>query len=148
MSSPLSWLLVAAQFGLIVLLVAGTEPRATPLANAFAFALVIAGTFVGMAAIASNRPGNFSVLPEVKASARLVTAGIYAHIRHPMYAALLLLMLAALAADPRPWRIGAWAALVAVLIAKAAREEAFLRQRFADYAGYQARTKRLIPGVY
>lgn len=148
MNSPISWLLVTLQFALIVLLIAGTEARGTPLANAVAFALVAAATFVGIAALASNRPGNFNVRPEVKAGARLVTGGIYAYIRHPMYAALLLLMLAALAADPRPWRIVAWVALLAVLLAKAAREEAFLRQRFAEYADYEARTKRLIPRLY
>jgi protein-S-isoprenylcysteine O-methyltransferase Ste14 len=140
--------LVAAQFALIVALVATTEPLATPVANAIAFALVIAGTFVGFGALASNRPGNFNVRPELKDSARLVTEGIYAHVRHPMYLSVLLLMAAALAADPRLWRIALWAALLAVLIAKARREEGYLRARFPQYAEYMQRTARLLPRIY
>ena len=143
-----SWLLVALQFALIVALVATTRALGTPLANALAFALVVAGTFVGVAALAANRLGNFNVRPEVKDGARLVTDGIYGHIRHPMYTAVLLVMLAAIAADPRWWRILAWLALLAVLLTKAQREEGHLRAHFPDYAAYQARTRRLLPRVY
>jgi protein-S-isoprenylcysteine O-methyltransferase Ste14 len=144
----MSAVLVAAQLALIVLLVATTQPLATPLANAAAFALVAAATFVGLAALAANRPGNFNIRPEVKPRARLVTDGIYAHVRHPMYLAVLLGLLAALAADPRPWRIGAWLALLAALLLKATREERLLAQRFAEYPAYAARTRRLLPGLY
>lgn len=148
MKSLPSWLLVTLQFVLIGALLFTTQPLGTSLANALAFAFVVAGTFVGVAAIAANRPGNFNVQPEVKPSARLVTDGIYAHVRHPMYLAVLLLMLAAIAADPRAWRVGLWLALLAVLMAKAVREEGYLRARFAEYADYQARTRRLLPGLY
>lgn len=148
MKSLPSWLLVALQFALIGALLVTTYALGTTLANALAFAFVVAGTFVGVAAIAANRPGNFNVRPEVKASARLVTDGIYAHIRHPMYLAVLLVMLAAVAADPRAWRLGLWLALLAVLLAKAVREEGYLRARFPEYATYQARTRRLVPGLY
>ena len=88
-----SWLLVALQFALIAALLLTTEAAGTPVANALAFACVIAGTFVGVAALAANRPGNFNVRPELKNHARLVTDGIYAHLRHPMYTAVLLVML-------------------------------------------------------
>jgi protein-S-isoprenylcysteine O-methyltransferase Ste14 len=143
-----SWLLVALQFALIGALIVTTRALGTTLANGLAFACVVAGTFVGVAALAANRPGNFNLRPEVKSSARLVTEGIYAHIRHPMYLAVLLAMLAALAADPRVWRLGLWLALLAVLLAKAAREEGHLRERFPDYAAYATRTRRLLPGLY
>jgi protein-S-isoprenylcysteine O-methyltransferase Ste14 len=148
MKSLPSWLLVVLQFVLIGALLVTTRPLGTTVANVLAFACVIAGTFVGVAAIAANRPGNFNVQPEVKPSARLVTDGIYAHLRHPMYLAVLLLMLAAIAADPRAWRISLWLALLAVLLAKAAREEGYLRARFPEYAAYQARTARLLPRLY
>jgi protein-S-isoprenylcysteine O-methyltransferase Ste14 len=143
-----SWLLVTLQFVLMAVLVITTEALGTPLTNGLAFALVVAATFVGVAALAVNRPGNFNVRPELKDSARLVTDGIYAHIRHPMYGALLLAMLAAIVADPRPWRIGVWLALFAVLLAKALREEGYLRARFPEYAEHQARTGRFLPRVY
>jgi protein-S-isoprenylcysteine O-methyltransferase Ste14 len=144
----MSSLLVAAQFSLIILLVVTTQPLATPLANAAVFALVALATFVGIGALAANRPGNFNIRPDLKANARLITDGIYRWVRHPMYLAVLLAMLAAVVADPRLWRIGAWLALLSVLLAKAAREERLLAAHFPDYAGYMARTHRLLPGVY
>lgn len=143
-----SWSLVAAQFSLIVALVVTTQPLGTPVANALAFALVIAATFVGVGALAANRPGNFNVRPEVKPGAQLVTDGIYRFIRHPMYSAVLLAMLAAIAADPRLWRIALWLALVGALLAKAQREERLLAERFPEYAAYRARTRRFLPGVF
>ena len=143
-----SWSLVAAQFALIIALVITTQPLGTPLANGLAFALVIAATFVGVGALASNRPGNFNVRPEVKPGAQLVTDGIYRFIRHPMYSAVLLAMLAAVAADPRLWRIALWLALFGVLLAKARREERLLAQQFSEYAAYRAHTRRFLPGVF
>ncbi|MDZ7653677.1 MAG: isoprenylcysteine carboxylmethyltransferase family protein [Burkholderiaceae bacterium] len=148
MSAIPSWLLVALQFALIAVLLLTTEAAGTPVANALAFACVIAGTFVGVAALAANRPGNFNVQPELKAGARLISDGIYAHIRHPMYTAVLLVMLAAVAADLRAWRVLVWLALLAVLLAKAVREEDYLRARFPEYAAYQARSARLLPRIY
>lgn len=148
MSKVPSWLLVALQFGLMAALIVTTRALATPLANAAAFALVVAATVVGVAALAANRPGNFNVRPELKASGQLVTDGIYAHIRHPMYTAVLLAMLAAIAADPRLWRVLVWLALLGVLLAKAAREEGYLRARFPQYAAYCERTRRLFPGIH
>jgi len=143
-----SWLLVALQFALIAALLLTTEAAGTPVANGLAFACVIAGTFVGVAALAANRPGNFNVRPELKTHARLVTDGIYAHLRHPMYTAVLLVMLAAIAADPRAWRVLVWLALLAVLLAKAVREEGYLRARFPEYAAYQSRSARLLPRIF
>lgn len=144
----LSWLLVALQFAAIGALIVTTRAGGSALAVAAAVALIAAGAAVGLAALAANRPGNFNIRPEVKDGARLVTHGIYARVRHPMYAALLLAMAGCVALDARPWRVGAWIALAAVLLAKAAREERLLLARFPDYAAYRARTNRLIPGVF
>jgi len=144
----LSYLLVAAQLALIALLIATTQPLATPIANALVFTLVVLATFVGIGALAANRPGNFNVRPDLKVNARLVTDGIYRWVRHPMYLAVLLAMAAAIAADPRAWRILAWIGLVVVLLAKARREEALLQVRFPEYATYMQRTRRLLPLIY
>lgn len=143
-----SWTLVALQFALIAAIVVTTQPVGRPLVVGAAVALLVASAAVGGAALAANRPGNFNIRPEVKDGARLVTHGIYAHVRHPMYAAVLLAMLAFVALDARAWRIGAWIALAAVLLAKAVREERHLLARFPEYAGYRARTQRFIPGVF
>ncbi len=143
-----SWVLVALQFALIAAIVVTTQPVGRPLAVGTAAALLAAGAAVGIAALAANRPGNFNIRPEVKDRARLVTHSIYARVRHPMYDAVLLAMLAFVALDARAWRIGAWIALAAVLLAKIAREERLLQARFPEYADYRKRTRRLIPGIY
>lgn len=143
-----SWLLVLLQFALAAVLIATARLPESPFAGGAALLLGAAGAVLGGAALAANRPGNFNIRPEPKDGAHLVTHGIYAHVRHPMYAALLLAMLAFVALDARPWRIGAWCALAAVLLAKAMREERCLLVRFPEYAAYRGRTHRFIPGVF
>jgi protein-S-isoprenylcysteine O-methyltransferase Ste14 len=142
-----SAVLVALQLGLIAVIVLGTgwpvSPRAWPPAIfLLAMSLVLIAWTLG-----HNRPGNFSVFPEPRRSARLVTSGPYRWIRHPMYVAVLLGAAAFTAADPRAWRVAAWLALTAVLFVKATREEGHLLSIFPEYADYAARTKRFIPFV-
>jgi len=144
---PSSWL-VALQFGLAgaLLLTCWPPDEGAPLPAALI--LLLAAAVLGIAALAANRPGNFNIRPELKRAARLVTSGVYRWIRHPMYSAVLLAMLAAVLADPRAWRLAVWLALLGVLILKAQREERYLLQRFTQYAQYRARTWRLLPWVW
>lgn len=86
--------------------------------------------------------------PQPKKNGRLITTGIYAHLRHPLYAAVIALGFAwALL-----WRSGPALALAAAQVlffdAKARREEGWLRELFPDYAAYAQRVKRFIPGLY
>jgi len=144
---PSSWL-VGLQFALIGALLLTCWPPAEGAPLPAAIILLLAAAVVGIAALAANRPGNFNIQPELKPGAQLVTSGIYRWIRHPMYSAVLLAMLATVFTDPRLWRIAVWLALLAVLLAKAQREERYLLQRFALYADYRARTWRLLPWVW
>jgi protein-S-isoprenylcysteine O-methyltransferase Ste14 len=144
---PSSWL-VGLQFALIGALLLTCWPPAEGAPLPAVLVLLLAAAVVGIAALAANRPGNFNIQPELKPGAQLVTSGIYRWIRHPMYSAVLLAMLATVLTDPRPWRIALWMALLAVLLAKAQREERYLLQRFARYADYRARTWRLLPWVW
>lgn len=146
--NPVSALLVGAQFGLAALLLATTQ-ASLAVSSLWPTALLLAASVaVGVAALAVNRPGNFNIRPEPRAGARLIRHGIYRRIRHPMYSAFALLLLAAVAADARAWRIVCWVLLLAVLDAKARREERYLSAAFAEYADYTRSTKRFIPGVY
>jgi len=146
MELPSSWL-VALQFILAAALLLTSWPPATAALPA-ALALLVVAAVVGIATLAVNRPGNFNIRPELKAGARLATSGIYRWIRHPMYSAVLLAMLAAVLADLQPWRLVVWFALLGVLVAKLQREERYLLQRFAEYASYRKRTWRLLPWLW
>ncbi len=88
---------------------------------------------------------SFSVMPEPTREGELVTRGIYRHVRHPMYLAVLLCGLAACLAYGSALKWGLLALLAGVLIAKIRREERLLLARFEDYAAYRLRTKALIP---
>lgn len=86
--------------------------------------------------------------PKPRDESRLVTSGMYANVRHPLYVGVIALGFAwALL-----WQSGP-ALAVAVLQApffdlKARREERWLRERFPDYQVYARRVKRFIPGLY
>jgi protein-S-isoprenylcysteine O-methyltransferase Ste14 len=118
--------------------------------------LVILGTLTGIAFLWLFRRShkdlgkNWSVTLEVREGHQLVTGGVYAHVRHPMYASFLLWGITQALLIPN-W-IAGLAGLVAVMALYAvrqSREEAMMRDTFgAEYDAYCARTKRLVPGVF
>ena len=143
-----SGVLVALQFVLIIALVFATRWPVPSKAWPFTLLLLAVAVVLGVWTLGYNRWGNFNIRPELKRGARLVTGGPYRRIRHPMYASVLLGTGALVVADARPWRIALLAALLVVLILKAAREEEYLRAAFPEYAAYASRTWRLVPFVY
>lgn len=118
--------------------------------------LVMLGTLTGIAFLWLFRRShkdlgkNWSVTLEVREGHQLVTGGVYAHVRHPMYASFLLWGITQALLIPN-W-IAGLAGLVAVMALYAvrqSREEAMMQDTFgAEYDAYCARTKRLIPGVF
>lgn len=90
---------------------------------------------------------NWSPTLELRDGHGLVTGGVYARIRHPMYAAV------ALFSAAQPLLLHNWIAGPLVLLAFTAlwlvrvpREEAMMRDRFgAEWNAYVARTGRLLP---
>jgi len=91
---------------------------------------------------------SFTPLPRPHARTRLRQGGIFRLVRHPVYGGAILIGLGwSLAAAP----LGlAPTALLAVLFdLKARREEAWLIERFPDYAVYRLRTRwRFVPWLY
>jgi protein-S-isoprenylcysteine O-methyltransferase Ste14 len=82
-------------------------------------------------------------------ASRLVTEGLYAHTRNPLYGANLLLLggLAALYGS-RPVLLIGMPVLALVLVAMVTAEEEFLARRFGgDYAAYRRRADRFIPRI-
>ena len=93
---------------------------------------------------------NWSITLQVRANHSLVTRGVYAHVRHPMYSALFLYSIGQALALPN-WLAGA-SYLVPFTLLFALRvgaEERMMLDEFgAEYSAYAARTKRIIPGVW
>ena len=93
---------------------------------------------------------NWSISLELREDHRLVTDGVYEHVRHPMYTAILLIAVAQALLLPN-WLAGP-SCLVAFLLMLTFRlgpEEQMMRDRFGDdYVAYTRRTKRLVSGVW
>ncbi len=108
--------------------------------------LVTAAVVAGRGARDLGR--NLTPIPRPLAEAELVQTGIYARIRHPLYAAVMLSAFgwAAFASSARALIPAAMLAIW--LEAKARREEAWLLHKFPGYAAYRDRTHRFIPSVY
>jgi protein-S-isoprenylcysteine O-methyltransferase Ste14 len=93
---------------------------------------------------------NWSLSLEIREGHKLVTNGVYEHIRHPMYTAILLNAIAQALLLPN-WLAGpsCLVAFLLMLTFRLGREEQMMRDRFgADYVAYAARTKRLIARVW
>lgn len=138
-------LLVGVQFALIAWLVWPLTPQRWSPA---ALLLLGGAAALGLWTLAFNRPGNFNIRPEPKASGRLVTGGPYRYMRNPMYSAVLLFAAAEVVAYADGWKIACWFALALVLLVKSRLEEQGLHARFPGYAVYAKRVRRFIPGVF
>ena len=88
---------------------------------------------------------NLSIIPEAR---RLVTAGPYRFVRHPLYAMEILTALALVSAHPTLWAVVGVVPFAALQLLRARFEERLLRGTFTDYDGYAARTRRLVPAVW
>jgi protein-S-isoprenylcysteine O-methyltransferase Ste14 len=91
----------------------------------------------------------FSGLVAIQPGHKLVTDGIYAKVRHPSYAGLLLNALGWALAFRSALGVMLTAMMIPPLLARMRAEEALLSSHFgAAYDSYRARTWRLIPGLY
>ena len=91
---------------------------------------------------------NLTALPHPRDDARLIEAGAYRLVRHPIYGGLIVGSVGWGLLWASPLALAGAGVLFAFFDLKSRREEAWLVERFPSYASYQARTRRFIPWVY
>jgi protein-S-isoprenylcysteine O-methyltransferase Ste14 len=109
--------------------------------------LLAGGAVLSMSGIFKLGP-NLTPVPYPKEKSTLIQDGPYRLVRHPIYSGLVLMCFG--------WglMVHGWLTLIyaTVLFAffdvKSRREEAWLREKFSEYAEYQKRVHKLVPWLY
>ena len=146
---------VVLQFALFLLVVLGPStwpgyphwPGSTRLWRISGATLLVWGVVLGAVALRYLRP-SLTAAGGLKPKGALVASGPYRLVRHPLYAAQILLGLGwSLALGG--WLTALYAVALGVLLSfKSSLEERRLVQRFPEYQAYQSRTWKLIPFIY
>jgi protein-S-isoprenylcysteine O-methyltransferase Ste14 len=114
-----------------------------------AVAVALLGLGLALALAAGFRLGrNLTPLPVPIEGGSLVTAGVYAFARHPIYGGVLVLALGWSALHGSLGTLAATLGLWALFEFKSRFEERALLARYPDYARYRAGTRRFVPFVY
>ena len=87
------------------------------------------------------------VAPAPREGGHLVTRGIYGWLRHPIYTAIVIVILGLFLRQPTVVVAIAGAAAVVFLIVKVRFEESLLLERYPEYAAYRRRTCGILPGL-
>ena len=137
---------ITALTGLLIIYALMLVPRAEADArwDALSAILLLAGNTLCILAVL-DLARSLSIMPEAR---KLVTTGLYARIRHPLYLAEDIALLG-IALQFRSWQ----AAVVLAVhfyfqIRRMDWEEGILTAVFPEYAEYQRRSSRLVPGLY
>jgi protein-S-isoprenylcysteine O-methyltransferase Ste14 len=79
----------------------------------------------------------------------VISTGLYAIVRHPMYTAALALFLGTPLALASWWGLVPAALLLAALVWRLLDEESYLARNLPGYTDYQRRVRtRLVPGIW
>lgn len=109
--------------------------------------LVLIGMFIAFLAYRENAFASATITVEQQQP--VVTTGPYAHVRHPLYSGVLLMLLGSAPALGSWWALLAVAVLTVVIMARLLREERYLAERLTSYREYCAKVCwRLIPRVF
>jgi protein-S-isoprenylcysteine O-methyltransferase Ste14 len=115
--------------------------------GSIALGLTLLAAFMGVAGVCVLGR-NRTIYPEPRPGSQLIRHGIYRHVRHPLYASVMLLAIAW-----GFWRhsvaaLCAATAMTAFLAVKSTNEERRLLRRFPDYDAYRKVTHRFFPKVF
>ena len=133
--------------GLVVIAYAPTSPQALEQAGA---TLALVGITCWIFAASKRALGrNWSIVARTRSGHELVTWGPFAYVRHPIYSALFVWLLAMAVAFGHYWGLifGVPLYWIGTLL-RIREEERLLRAQFgADYDAYARRVKRFVPGI-
>ena len=138
---------VSTGFGKVVIALPATSPLALGETAAIAALMLLAlGLFVSAARAMG---ANWSIVARLREGHELVTSGVFAHLRHPIYTAMACFLLAMATAFGHEY--GLILGLPLFVLGTGIRireEEKLLRGEFgAAYDAYAARVKRFVPGI-
>jgi len=141
-----SKLLVFTQFFIIFLM---SLPFGSA-SDTLVFGLFVSGVggIIGLLALSANRLGNFNIRPDIREDCTLITSGIYAYIRHPMYSSVLVTMLGIVVIYPMNYEYVLYGVLLITLLIKLFYEESLWKCESEEYILYTHKTKRLIPFLF
>ncbi len=141
-----SKILVSIQFSIIFLM---TLPFGEKISYFFTgMILILVGATIGILAIYKNRLHNFNIISDIKDGCILITDGIYAYIRHPMYTSVLVTMLGVVFLYMNSYEIVLYLILLLNMLIKMFYEESLWHCNGDEYREYSQNTSRLIPFVF
>jgi len=110
--------------------------------------VVFIGILVGILALSKNKLGNFNIRPDIKENCSLITTGIYAYIRHPMYTSVLVSMFGVMLIYINVFEIIIYVILLLNMLVKMFYEENLWLCTSEEYVSYVKNTKRLVPYIF
>ena len=136
---------ISALIGSFVVYAFGLFPRRelSPAAEVASTMLVLAGSG-GALCVLIELGRSFSLMAEAR---RLVTAGVYRIVRHPLYLAEEIATVGVLMQFLCFWTLLLLAVQIGFQLRRMRNEEVLLAGVFPEYAAYKARTARLVPGI-
>jgi protein-S-isoprenylcysteine O-methyltransferase Ste14 len=136
---------VAVQFVLFLVFAGiGTNHQGSDLLKIGGLILAVVGLIiVGISILQLNK--NLSPFPSPKAGSDLITSGLYAVVRHPIYFGIIVLF-GGYSLYSASWLRLLVTGLLSILFHyKSAYEESLLVRKFPEYKTYQASTGKIFP---
>jgi protein-S-isoprenylcysteine O-methyltransferase Ste14 len=110
-------------------------------------ALAFAGFFIQFLVFRANTYGSSTI--EIVSGQTVITTGLYAIVRHPMYVGVIVMLAGLPLALGSLWGLGFLAIQIPILVWRIVDEEALLLHDLPGYAQYAARVRfRLVPGLW
>ena len=143
--SRLSWILVLAQIGCLYYLFQSAPWKVI---RVHLQIWELSGVFLAISGILGLNWHSFSVFPEPGKKSRLIKTGIFAFIRHPIYAGIIIIIGTLVLQFWSIPRLLVSLLLFGIFILKIKMEERLLLKKFPEYSDYQNSTNRLIPFIW